>query len=109
VVPYTRRKETRYTTQETSQPCLSVSPCTIIADRNLRDIEAQPEKKEGLFDKIFHHHKHEEGQQATRQQAGQAGQAQQPVQKESKIDKFKDYIKEDKELEREGKEYGGLM
>ena len=62
-----------------------------------------------MVDKIFHHGHHKEGEQATgqQQQAGQ-GQAQQPH-KETEGEKFKEYMAEEKRLDEEGKEYGGLM
>ncbi|CZR63090.1 uncharacterized protein PAC_12987 [Phialocephala subalpina] len=74
-------------------------------------------KKEGLVDKLFHHHKEGEqaGQQVPRGQGQDQGQyqgqdqGQQAPPKEGEYQKFKEYMKEDEELQKEGKEYGGLM
>ncbi|KAF8860232.1 hypothetical protein BDZ45DRAFT_741595 [Acephala macrosclerotiorum] len=67
-------------------------------------------KKERLVDKLFHHHK-KEGEQSSGQQLpqsqGQGGQQAPP--KEGEYQKFKEYMKEDEELQKEGQEYGGLM
>ncbi|KAL5322996.1 hypothetical protein ACEPPN_007522 [Leptodophora sp. 'Broadleaf-Isolate-01'] len=69
--------------------------------------EQAGQKKEGLVDKIFHHDRHKEGEQATGQQ--QAAQGQREPHKESEEQKFKEYMAEEKKLDQEGEEYGGLM
>lgn len=59
------------------------------------------------MEKIFHHqHHHKNGKQ---QEDQQDAQSKEPQRKESEMDKFKDYIKEDKNLEQEGDTYGDLM
>ena len=60
-----------------------------------------------MVDKIFHHGHHKEGEKATGQQ--QAAQDQGQPHKESEEQKFKEYMAEEKKLDQEGKEYGGLM
>ena len=47
------------------------------------------------------------GEQATGQQ--QAAQGQGQPHKESEVQRFKEYMAEEKKLDQEGKEYGGLM
>lgn len=72
------------------------------------------------MDKLFHHHN--EGGQPTQAGSNIQHQAQQPAKKEGEFAKFehafkkdekefKDYIKKDEEMQREGNgaEYGGLM
>ncbi|KAI7344128.1 hypothetical protein KC354_g15315 [Hortaea werneckii] len=63
------------------------------------------QKKEGLMDKMFHHH-HKDGQSASKE--GESGE-QPPQHKETEGEKVKDYMKEERKLDEEGKEYGGLM
>jgi hypothetical protein len=86
--------------------------------RNISSLASHPSHKEGLIDKLFHHKDNQEG-------GGQGNeshptQAREPQKKEGEIDKleddinkddqeFKYYLKEDKKLEKEGDEYGGLM
>lgn len=64
------------------------------------------------MERIFDHHHHNKdnaGDQSGAQgQQGQQGQ-QKPQHKESEMDKFRDYIKKDEEMEQEGGTYGGLM
>ncbi|KAM0723261.1 hypothetical protein Q7P37_001462 [Cladosporium fusiforme] len=78
--------------------------------------EAQIEEhKHGLMDKLFHHKdKHEDSstEENTQQQMQGAGSSAKPEQhkhEETKKEKFEDYMEKDKEMEAEGKEYGGLM
>ena len=64
------------------------------------------------MERIFDHH-HKEGKDQSQssgqgQQQDQQGQ-QKPQHKEGEMDKFRDYIKEDEEMEQEGGTYGGLM
>jgi hypothetical protein len=82
-------------------------------------LASHPEHKEGLVEKLFHHKHHQDGggqeqQKSNRTQAGK------PQQKEGEFNKleddvakdkneFKDYIKEDENIEAEGDKYGGLM
>ncbi|KAI7354469.1 hypothetical protein KC336_g22319, partial [Hortaea werneckii] len=54
---------------------------------------------------MFHHH-HKDGQSASNE--GQSGE-QPPQHKESEGEKVKDYMKEERKLDEEGKEYGGLI
>ncbi|KAI7268669.1 hypothetical protein KC345_g7640 [Hortaea werneckii] len=65
----------------------------------------EEQKKEGLMDKMFHHH-HKDGQQASKE--GKSGE-QPPQHKETEGEKFKEYMNEERKLDEEGKEYGGLM
>lgn len=58
------------------------------------------------MDKMFHHH-HKDGQQASKE--GQSGEQPPAQHKETEGEKFKDYMKEERKLDEEGKEYGGLM
>lgn len=51
----------------------------------------------------MHHHKKDEGEKS-KQEGSKEGQK-----KETEMEKFKDYMAEDRKLEEEGKEYGGLM
>ncbi len=72
------------------------------------------EHKEGLFDKIFHHH-HKQGEEG--QGAKDAGQPESGegdeggIRSDLKKDEagMKEYLKEDEQLEQEGRTYGGLM
>jgi hypothetical protein len=58
-------------------------------------------------DKLFHHGHHtKEGKQQDPQAAPTGAP---PQKKESEMDKFKDYVKKDEELEQQGDAYGGLM
>ena len=64
---------------------------------------------ERIFD---HHHHHHHGENKDNQdQPGRQGQQgqQKPEHKESEMDKFRDYIKEDEKIEEEGGTYGNLM
>lgn len=81
-------------------------------------VETKAPRKEGLIDRLFHHKHHQEGEQ--RASESQPAQPKEPQKKEGEaakleddIDKdkqeFKDYLKDDKKLEKEGDEYGGLM
>ncbi|KAK4496486.1 hypothetical protein PRZ48_012466 [Zasmidium cellare] len=66
------------------------------------------EKKESLLGKVenvFHHKKKED--EPTTTNTSSSSEHKKPH--ESEVDKFKDYMAEDKKLEEEGKEYGGLM
>ncbi|KAI7264394.1 hypothetical protein KC343_g4732 [Hortaea werneckii] len=65
----------------------------------------EEQKKEGLMDKMFHHH-HKDGQQVSKE--GQSGE-QPPQHKETEGEKVKEYMSEERKLDEEGKEYGGLM
>ncbi|KAI7539096.1 hypothetical protein KC331_g9950 [Hortaea werneckii] len=65
----------------------------------------EEQKKEGLMDKMFHHHHKDEQQTSKDSQSGE----QPPQHKETEGEKFKDYMKEERKLDEEGKEYGGLM
>jgi hypothetical protein len=74
--------------------------------------------KEGLIDKLFHHKHHEEGEpQANDSHPAQPKEPQKKEGEATKLEEdidndkqeFKDYLKEDKKLEKEGDEYGGLM
>lgn len=58
---------------------------------------------ERLFE--HHHHHHNKDNNGDHSKA----QDQKPQQKESEMDKFRDYIHKDEELEQEGQTYGGLM
>jgi hypothetical protein len=82
-------------------------------------IASHPEHKEGLVEKLFHHKHHQDGG-GQKQQGSNQAQAGKPQQKESEFNKleddvakdkneFKDYIKEDENIEAEGDKYGGLM
>jgi hypothetical protein len=55
-------------------------------------------------DRLFHH-EHEKKEHESRQNAQGKG----IPEKKSEIDKIEDYLKEDEELEQEGRTYGGLM
>lgn len=66
---------------------------------------AEEPKKEGLLDKVFHHGHNKDGEQ---QQQGQ-GTQNSGGKPESEGQKFKEYMKEDQQEVKEGKEYGGLM
>ncbi|KAK1146784.1 hypothetical protein N8T08_002545 [Aspergillus melleus] len=73
------------------------------------DQSQQPHQS--FMDKMFHHHQDRQNEGRQQQQPQQPGQSQtqDPGKKESEVDKFKDYIEEDEELEREQGSYGGLM
>jgi hypothetical protein len=58
-------------------------------------------------EKIFHHERHHKDGKL--QEGQQEAQTKEVPEKESEVEKFKDYIKEDEQLEQEGKTYGGLM
>ena len=67
------------------------------------------------MERIFDHHRHHDGENKDNQdqsggqgRQGQQGQ-QKPKHKESEMDKFRDYIKEDEKIEEEGGTYGNLM
>lgn len=66
----------------------------------------------GKVEGMLHHHKKDESSSTTEQPtSGSTGTEEhnKKPQKESEMDKFKGYMAEDKKLEAEGKEYGGLM
>ncbi|PLB49824.1 hypothetical protein P170DRAFT_426690 [Aspergillus steynii IBT 23096] len=69
------------------------------------------EPHQSFMDKMFHHHQTRQNQERQQQQPQQQGQSQMqdPEKHESEMDKFKDYIEEDEEMEREQGSYGGLM
>ncbi|PYH63217.1 uncharacterized protein BO88DRAFT_409388, partial [Aspergillus vadensis CBS 113365] len=81
---------------------------------------------ENIFDKMFHHHKHQDTQHTSASQ-GENDSGNYPSQQQSNlheteeesqpshhgeeegvVNRFENYIKEDEELEREGQTYGGL-
>ncbi|GKZ84666.1 hypothetical protein AnigIFM56816_010221 [Aspergillus niger] len=80
---------------------------------------------ENIFDKMFHHHKHQDSHSQQSASQGKNDNAQYPSQQsnlheeesqpshhgeeEGVVNRFEDYIKEDEELEKEGQTYGGLM
>jgi len=63
------------------------------------------------MDKVFHHHKKEESQPgAAKETENKPGFEQKlRAEKEKEGGKFHNYMKEDEQMEAEGKEYGGLM
>lgn len=80
-------------------------------------ISVEPHKEnfvERLFDHHHHGHHGQDGKSGEQSQSGgqsqqQQGGSQQPEHKESEMNKFRDYIKEDEKIEQEGGTYGGLM
>ena len=58
-------------------------------------------------ERLFHHEHHQKDRK--QQDSQQRVEGKEPQKKESEMDKFKDYMKEDDELGEEGKEHGGLM
>ncbi|KAL3483586.1 hypothetical protein BJX62DRAFT_220014 [Aspergillus germanicus] len=67
--------------------------------------------KEGFIEKIFdHHRRHEHGdknQTAENQSQGKWNDLRSDIRKDEAG--FKEYLKEDEEMEKEGRTYGGLM
>jgi hypothetical protein len=67
--------------------------------------------KEGFMDKILdHHHRHEHGDKnrtAENQSQGKWSDLRSDIRKDEAG--FKEYLKEDEEMEKEGRTYGGLM
>lgn len=67
------------------------------------------------MERIFDHHHHNKDNAGDHSQSGAQGQQQgqqgqqKPQHKEGEMDKFRDYIKKDEEMEQEGGTYGGLM
>ncbi|KAF7717391.1 Uncharacterized protein PECH_006464 [Penicillium ucsense] len=69
------------------------------------------ENKESMFERVFehHHHNHPEGDRETKHgdESGHHSKLRDTLKKDE--DELNEYYQEDKELEREGKTYGGLM
>ncbi|KAJ5766544.1 uncharacterized protein N7511_004160 [Penicillium nucicola] len=71
----------------------------------------------GLMDRMLHRDHHDNKDQAQQakddlvQEPGQAEHEDMPSQpkKEDEVDKFKDYMKKDEQMEAEGRTYGDLM
>jgi hypothetical protein len=80
----------------------------IVAESN----PSHENEHEGFFERIFHHH---EGNRAGNKdknvdpQDKTDSQRPQGEQKEGEMDKLKDYLHKDEQLEEEGHEYGDLM
>ncbi|PWY94867.1 hypothetical protein BO94DRAFT_621312 [Aspergillus sclerotioniger CBS 115572] len=81
---------------------------------------SQNTNHEGVFERLFghhpHHHQNESQDETNQGTEGQCSNQQkstgtQPSHhgEESEMDKLKDYVHEDEELEKEGQTYGGLM
>ncbi|KKK11864.1 hypothetical protein P175DRAFT_0534799 [Aspergillus ochraceoroseus IBT 24754] len=72
----------------------------------------KPHQKEGFMERFFHHHreeaKREDEQHQNTQQHNEHGKEPQHS-KESKLDKFKDYMHEEEDLDEAGQTYAGLM
>ncbi|KAF9891072.1 hypothetical protein FE257_005007 [Aspergillus nanangensis] len=71
-----------------------------------------PPHKEGFFKKIFGHHSHEQHShdgESDHEHDHEHEQSQQPHRRKSRVDKFKDYMEEDKREQKEVGAYGGLM
>lgn len=79
---------------------------------NLKIGIQHPEHKESFMDKILHHHHHpneNESESSHLKDKPHEGEGGFHADLKKEEDKFKNYIKEDKKLEEEGQEYGGLM
>jgi len=63
------------------------------------------------MDKMFHHHKKDESQSGTAKEAESKPSFGEKLKAEETKEggKFHNYMKEDEQMEAEGKEYGGLM
>jgi hypothetical protein len=63
------------------------------------------------MDKMFHHHKDNESQSGAAKEGENKPSFGQKLKAEEKKEggKFHNYMKEDQQMEAEGKEYGGLM
>lgn len=88
--------------------CLLWSLALIVTESN----PSQGQEHEGFFERILHHHEgnkaghnKDQGEQSDKMDS-QHPQAQQ---KEGEMDKLKDYLHKDEQLEEEGHEYGDLM
>ncbi|KAF3387571.1 hypothetical protein F1880_001497 [Penicillium rolfsii] len=70
---------------------------------------------EGFFERILHHHnqnedaKYQKESDQNKAHNDDHGHEHDRKKGESELDKMKDYLHEDEELEREGRTYGGLM
>ncbi|KAB8229727.1 hypothetical protein ETB97_008881 [Aspergillus alliaceus] len=75
--------------------------------------ESHPQHRHGFLDRVLHpgryHHQKEEQHQEEQRQDQPESQGQESQKKEGELDKFKDYIKKDEEMEEEGDTYAGLM
>ncbi|KAJ5123561.1 hypothetical protein N7448_009658 [Penicillium atrosanguineum] len=70
------------------------------------------QEHEGFFERILHHHdgnKADRSKDTTDQQDKMDSQHPQTQNKEGEMDKLKDYLHKDEQLEEEGHEYGDLM
>ncbi|KAJ5512849.1 hypothetical protein N7463_002401 [Penicillium fimorum] len=73
-----------------------------------QDTQQPTVNNESFLEKILHHHKHEnEGQAAKNNPQADEGELHSHLKKEE--EGFKQYLKEDEQLEEEGQTYGGLM
>ena len=71
-----------------------------------------PEHKESFMNRILHHHHHSnenESESSHLKDKPHEGEGGFHAGLKKEEDKFKDYMEEDKKLEMEGQEYGGLM
>ncbi|KAJ5674240.1 hypothetical protein N7462_009679 [Penicillium macrosclerotiorum] len=66
---------------------------------------------EGFFERILHHHYENQEKKDQREDTHEEDKHEHADtdKKESALDKMKDYLKEDEELEDEGRTYAGLM
>ena len=67
----------------------------------------QEHDHEGFFERILHHHKDKDTEHQDK--GSQDSQHPQGKPEESEMDKMKDYLHKDEQLEEEGHEYGDLM
>lgn len=94
--------------KSSSALCLLWFLALIITESN----PSQQHEHEGFFERILHHH---EGNKAGHsknkgEQPDKMDSQQPPAQKkEGEMDKLKDYLHKDQQLEEEGHEYGDLM
>lgn len=61
------------------------------------------------MDRILHPGSHDEKEHLTEHKDADEPQHESEPKKESEVNKFKDYIKKDEEMEAEGRTYGDLM
>lgn len=96
-------------------------PFSILIEASLQSLEFDPrdfqaghkehkEHKEGFMERIFGHHpRHDDNKASAENESQEQEQDQTTKERESSMDDFRDYLGKDKQLEEEGKTYGGLI
>ncbi|KAB8079415.1 hypothetical protein BDV29DRAFT_151705 [Aspergillus leporis] len=71
--------------------------------------ESHPRRHQGILDRMLHHKHPLQAEDQHQNQHDSQDKEPQKKEEEGELDKIKDYVKKDQELEEEGDTYAGLM